>query len=139
MKKLILSFALFLAPVLASADVDVMTVNGSLVAQEPAADFEISHNEYYRYSFGHVWMHNRVPAEFIITARGPANSIIRGMRISGSMFDAYSNCPRVLVPGQRCSVTVYFWPRFEGSHYGRLDLAFADKTIVIDLYGYGVR
>ncbi len=139
MKNFILSLALLLAPALASADVEVMAVNGSLVAQEQAADFEITHNEYYRYNFGHVWLNNRVSAEFIVTARGPANSIIRGMRISGSMYDAYSNCPRVLVPGQSCSVFVYFWPRFEGSHWGRLDLAFADKTIVIDLYGWGVR
>lgn len=139
MKKMILSLALVLAPALASADVEVQAANGSLIAQDSGAEFEISHTEYYHYNFGHVWLNNRVSAEFIVTARGPANSIIRGMRISGSMFDAYSNCPRVLVPGQRCSVFVYFWPRFAGSHYGRLDLAFADKSIVIDLHGYGVR
>ena len=63
-----------------------------------------------------------------------------GFSISGIGYDAYTNCPKVMPPGMMCELDIRYWPPFEGSHFGRLQMLFTDKNdVIIDLWGQAYR
>ncbi|QDK38875.1 hypothetical protein [Bdellovibrio sp. NC01] len=128
MKKLLLALVLACAPVFSFAQ-----SMGTFAVEAKPVD------QYYRYNFGNVTVGMRMFADFTLTA--PANEAVqvKGITISGAMYDAQSNCPVVLNPGLTCTTRVFFWPRLEGGAWGSLVFNLQDHRIIIDLFGYGWR
>lgn len=95
--------------------------------------------QYYSYNFGSVRVNWSQYADFYLRNNGTSPVQMRGVYITGISFWAWSNCPRVLLPGQRCLARVEFRPWSEGSYFGRLRFAYLGGNIYINLYGWGVR
>ncbi|MDG0815655.1 hypothetical protein [Bdellovibrio svalbardensis] len=126
MKNLLAALFLVCAPVLSFAQ-----SMGTFAVEAKPVD------QYYRYSFGSVNVGFNMYADFTLTANPTETLEVKGISISGAMYDARTNCPKVLNPGQTCTTRVYFTPRMEGGHWGRLLFVLNDHNIVIDLFGNG--
>jgi hypothetical protein len=101
---------------------------------------EVKAQQFLSYNFGRVWVNsmNRVLYQIRNTGNMPIQR--EGFSISGMGFEAYTNCPIVLNPGMKCDLEIRYWPPFEGSHFGRMQMLFTDKNdIIIDLWGEAVR
>ncbi len=101
---------------------------------------EVNAQQFLRYNFGRVFVNsmNRV----IYQIRNTGNVIIEreGFSISGPGFDAYTTCPKMMLPGSVCDLDIRYWPAFEGRHYGRMQMLFTDRNdIIIDLVGEAFR
>lgn len=125
MKKLIVMMSLLLAPIVSLAAGEVQTFALHTQAQD----------QYYNYSFGSIFQNSRAFADFTLTANGPDATVIRRILIRGFAYDATSNCPEVLMPGQTCTTRVFYWPTTQGPHWGELSFALNDSNIYIRLFG----
>ncbi len=128
MKKLLLALLLVCAPVMSLAQ-----SMGTFAVEAKPVD------QYHSYNFGAVTVGFRMYADFTLTASGTEATEVKGISIGGAMYDAQSNCPQVLNPGQTCTTRVFFWPRIEGGHWGRLVFSLKENKILIDLFGNGMR
>lgn len=129
MKKLMMALAFVLAPVGVLADVSVQPLAIQVQAQD----------QYYDYNFGTSYVHSRRFQDFTLTANGPDSTFIRGMSIRGMSYQADTNCPQILMPGQTCLIRVFFHPYQEGGHWGDLTIFLRDSNIFIRLYGHAIR
>lgn len=128
MKKLIVLISLLVAPLLAQAQ------SVSTLAVEP-----MGQDQYLSYNFGSQFVNSRSFVDFSLTAKGPEATVIKRVTISGMYYDASTNCPEVLEVGKSCTARVYFWPAFEGSYWGDLNLYLNDGNIYIRLFGSAIR
>ena len=101
---------------------------------------DVQAQQYLSYNFGRVWVNTLSRVVYQIRNTGPAVIEREGFSISGHGFDAYTDCPRQMAPGLVCNLEIRYWPAFEGSHFGRLQMLFTDKNdIIIDLFGIAYR
>lgn len=100
---------------------------------------ETQHNKYYYYNFGNVRVNWSEYADIYLRNTGNEPLYVHGVYISGSAFWAWSHCPNYLYPGQSCLTRVEFRPWYDGYFSGTLRFSFPDGSIVVDLYGWGVR
>ena len=92
------------------------------------------------YNFGRVWVNSMNIVRYWITNQGAAPLAREGFFVRGMFFEAYTDCPRVLAPAQRCNLEIRYWPAFEGFHSGRVEMQFIDKNdIIVDVYGNAAR
>lgn len=130
MKKFLMAMALVLAPAFASADVSV----------QPLSIQTAERDQYLNYNFGTSFVHSARFQDFILTANGPDSTFIRGMSINGSFaYRVDTNCPQILMPGQRCTIRVIFQPSTTGSHWGDVTVHLRESNIYIRLFGNAVR
>nr|BFD60611.1 hypothetical protein CKG001_27180 [Bdellovibrio sp. CKG001]BFD64025.1 hypothetical protein BdHM001_27060 [Bdellovibrio sp. HM001]BFD68215.1 hypothetical protein HAGR004_32370 [Bdellovibrio sp. HAGR004] len=130
MKKFLMALALVFAPALALADVTVQPLTVEAKAQD----------QYLNYNFGTSFVHSARFQDFTLTANGPDSTFIRGLGIHGSFaYRVDTNCPQILMPGQRCTIRVIFHPTVEGSHWGDVTIYLRDSNIYIRLYGNAIR
>lgn len=156
MKKWIVSIALVLAPVLSFAQVAALDIKPAPPAPAPLPPEEgqpvppapgqperpvpppVPRDLHYNYNFGSVFVNSRMYADFSLTA-GERPVVLDGISIRGMMYDASSNCPKVLPPRGVCWTRVFFWPRMQGGHWGDLMFYLNDRsTIYVHLFGNGI-
>ncbi len=125
----VLCLALFPGMSFADIKMDSLSVEVSPLAQD----------QYMNFNFGNQFLHSRSYLDLTLTANGPNPVHVRGVVMQGSEYEAYTNCPAILYPGQRCMTTVYFVPRYQGTHWGELNFLLRDHRIVVQLVGYGIR
>lgn len=125
MKKLLVSLLLVCAPVLSFAQ-----SMGTFAIEAKPAD------QYLSYNFGSVTVGFTMYADITLTAKATETLEVKKITISGFSYDASSNCPAVLNPGQTCTTRVYFLPHFEGGHWGQLAFQLKENNIFVDLFGY---
>lgn len=79
------------------------------------AAIRISHN------FGFVPTNTLVTARYYITNK--VNYILYMTRFQSTnpFFQGISNCTEIY-PGQRCELTIRYWPQAQGQHFGNLFL-----------------
>ena len=101
---------------------------------------ELKAQQFLSYSFGRVWVNSMNRVLFQIRNTGSIPIQREGFSISGIGYEAYTNCPTVILPGMLCDLEIRYWPPFEGSHFGRMQMLFTDRNdIIIDLFGEAYR
>ncbi|WP_413577375.1 hypothetical protein ACLVWU_03540 [Bdellovibrio sp. HCB290] len=98
----------------------------------------IAGDQYYNYNFGSTFVNSRKYVDFTVTSTGDEPLQLKELGIAGAAFNAYTNCPTSLPPGQKCTVRATFWPSDKRSYSGRLYLVFAHGRSIINLYGRGI-
>ncbi len=97
-------------------------------------------SQFVRYNFGRVWLNSMNRVNFSIRNVGQIPIEREGFSSSGHGYSAYTSCPRVIAPGLQCNLEIRFWPAFEGSHFGRVQMLFTDRNdIIFDLFGEAFR
>jgi len=125
MKNLFIGFLLALTPLITNAGhVEIALGNNQLRTQE-----SLYHN------FGRIWTNSRSSVRYTVTNTGDQPLTFQRATISGSAFDASHNCAKGLLPKQKCSFTINFWPAFEGLYSGRFALNFVEDQIIVNLWG----
>ncbi len=137
MKKIFLTLVLLIAPLMASADEDYTL---TLPEQDIATDsvtLQPEANQYRSFNFGQVWVGQRRSADFVL---GAGNFPLRvyGMNVQGRFFDGQTNCPSILFPGQRCVIRVFYGPRQQGTHFGRMTLWVGNDRLTVDMRGRAI-
>ncbi|ASD63454.1 Ig-like domain-containing protein [Bdellovibrio bacteriovorus] len=132
--KLLLS--IFLA---ASLCLPLTTQAAPLEVTVTPSTIETQSHQYYYYNFGSVRVNWSQYADIYLRNTGHEPLYVRGVYISGAAFWAWSQCPNYLYPGQSCLTRVEFRPWYEGYFSGALRFAFPNGSIVVELYGWGVR
>lgn len=99
---------------------------------------EVHRDRYYYYNFGNERVNSSQWAYFSLRNSGSTPVNIRGVFIWGIAFNAWTNCPHWLRPGERCLTTVEFRPWNVGYFSGRLRFAFPQDSIYVELSGWGV-
>ena len=94
---------------------------------------------YHSYNFGTQWTHSRSFVRFTVTNTGTTPLTYRNAIIYGADFRASHSCVNGLLPNERCSFEVEYWPMFEGQSSGRFILNFVEDEIVVDLWGQARR
>ena len=120
-----LMIAVTVAPLFSEANVNVQAIKAQGV------------DNYYSYNFGVVPVNFNRTVDFSLSAQGPTPTEIQQIHIEGMMYDARTNCPRILQPGQECTTRVSFWPSLRGFFPGRLIYFLGDSHVVVDLSGWG--
>lgn len=107
---------------------------------QPLTVQAMERDQYLNYNFGTSFVHSGRYQDFVLTANGPDSTFIRGLGIHGSFaYRVDTNCPQILMPGQRCTIRVFFQPSVEGSHWGDVTIYLRDSNIYIRLYGNAIR
>lgn len=135
MKKFIFMLSILAAPLFASAQADYTITpmdEDSVMASPLSVDAQGVQRG--SYDFGMLWVGQTRYTNFVLGA-GNFPVRVHGMDVQGRFFDGSTNCPSLLLPGQRCTVRVAYWPRQGGNHFGRLNVWVANDRILIDLYG----
>jgi hypothetical protein len=127
MKNIVVGLLLSLIPLasFAQAQAEVEMI-------QPAGD------QYYNYNFGSTFVNSTKYVDFTVTSTGDEPLQLKELGIAGAAFNAYTNCPDSLPPGQKCTVRARFWPSDKRSYTGRLYLIFAHGRSIINLYGRGI-
>ena len=140
MKKVILSLALLLAPVISFAQ-----VQPQIQEQAPGLSIEVQPqlqfvgDQYYSYEFGQRYLYSASYTDLTLTANGPAPTELRAINWTGSSYDVYTNCPTILYPGQQCNTRVVFQPRWEGHHYSDVIFTMVGSRIIVRFHGWARR
>ena len=136
MKKIILSLALLLAPVLSFAQ-------SQILEQAPGLSIEVQPqfvgDQYFNFEFGQRYLYSASYTDLVLTANGPAPTELRAINWTGSSYDVYSNCPTILYPGQQCNTRVVFQPRWEGHHFSDVIFTMVGSRIIVRFHGWGMR
>ncbi len=92
------------------------------------------------YFFGNVSLNFPSYRSWVISNTGTEDITRTDFVISGIMYSATTNCPKVMPPQTKCQLDVRFSPFAEGYHSAALDMIF-DKggNLYFDFWGYGVR
>lgn len=92
------------------------------------------------YFFGNVSLNFPSYRSWVISNTGTEDITRTDFVISGIMYSASTNCPKVMPPQTKCQLDVRFSPFSEGYHSAALDMVF-DKggNLYFDFWGYGVR
>lgn len=94
----------------------------------------------FSHHFGRVWVNSANIVRYWITNQGVTPLAREGFYVRGVFFEAYTDCPRILAPSQRCTLEIRYWPAFEGFHSGLVEMQFADRNdVIIDLFGEAYR
>lgn len=109
---------------------------GSLEVQNLS---ETSTAAHLSHDFGTVWVQQRVSRVFNIRNKGPGTLTFKEAYVYGGDFSARHNCPPNLLPEQRCSFEISYWPMFEGFSSGRFVLEFVEEQLIVDLWGRAQR
>lgn len=91
------------------------------------------------YNFGTVWTQSRSFVRFKVTNSGTTPLTYRDAVIYGADYGARHSCVNGLLPNEKCSFEIEFWPMFEGYSSGRFILNFHEDEIVVDLWGQARR
>jgi hypothetical protein len=86
------------------------------------------------FNFGTVWVGQTRYADFVLRA-GNFPLRIHGLNVTGRYYNASTNCPNVLFPGQACLIRASYSPWQQGSHFGRITLWVANDVLEVDLWG----
>lgn len=100
---------------------------------------QVNERGYDSYWFGRVPVNSRNVARYTVTNTGDAPLEYLSSYMSGLDFRAYHNCDRTLLPQQRCSVEIVYWPAFEGYHSGDFYLDFKQDSLQIHVWGEAYR
>ena len=93
-------------------------------------------DQYLSANFGITFVHMSQYRDWTITNTGLSDLNINKIIIRGVMFDAQTNCPRIMLPKKKCLLRARYNPFTEGFHSGQLDVIFNEGgNIYIDLYG----
>ncbi len=130
MKSILVSLLLSLLPLVSFAQEQVEVE----IAQSPS----MLADQYYNYDFGATFVNSTKYVDFTVTSTGDEPLQLKELGIAGAAFNAYTNCPDSLPPGQKCTVRARFWPSDKRSYSGRLYLIFAHGRSIINLYGRGI-
>jgi hypothetical protein len=94
---------------------------------------------FHSYNFGTVWTNSRNFVRFTVTNTGTTPLTYRNAVIYGADFRAQHSCVNGLLPKERCSFEIEYWPMFEGNSSGRFILNFVEDEVVVDLWGQARR
>jgi hypothetical protein len=97
----------------------------------------LAHDTYYSFNFGHVRVGVNAYAQWNIRAKTAIN--FKGVYWQGDDYETWTTCPKVLPPGQSCTVGVTFRPIFQGQRLGRIYVDMYTERFIIDLIGWGTR
>jgi hypothetical protein len=94
---------------------------------------------FHSYNFGTVWTNSRNFVRFTVTNTGTTPLTYRNAVIYGADFRAQHSCVNGLLPKERCSFEIEYWPMFEGNSSGRFILNFVEDEVAVDLWGQARR
>jgi hypothetical protein len=139
MKKIILSIALLLAPVLSFAQ-----SQPQVLEQAPGLSIEVQPqlvlgDQYFSYEFGQRYLYSASYTDLTLTSTGSTPLELRSVNWTGSSYDVYTNCPTILYPGQQCNTRVVFQPRWEGHHFSDVIFNMNSGRIIVRFHGWGMR
>jgi hypothetical protein len=101
---------------------------------------EVKAQQYLSYNFGRVRIGDMRRVRYNVQNTGNVVLSRTGFSIGGPGYDAYTNCPRFMNPGEVCDLEIRFWPSLEGANFGRLHMDFREaEGITIDLFGEAYR
>ena len=135
MNKMIVLLTLLAAPLMSFAQTPTVSMEDTKIETKSFGPVAPGRDQYRSYDFGNVFVGSRRAVDFVITAYGPGPSVFQGLNVRGPGYDATTNCPRFLFPGQRCLVRAFFWPHQQGNYWGDMTVLFADSRLNVRLFG----
>ncbi len=117
----------------------MLSLNVNAGSLEILNSSEIGTVAHLSHDFGTVWVQQRVSQVFNVRNKGPGTLTFKEAYVYGGDFSARHNCPLNLMPEQRCSFEISYWPMFEGFSSGRFVLEFVEEQLVVDLWGRAQR
>lgn len=136
MKKIILSIAMLLAPVLTFAQSESqVSVDAPGLTVEAKPQLTLG-DKYYTYEFGFQYLYSTSYMDLTLTASGNVPTEIYAINWTGSSYDVYSNCPTILPPGRQCTTRVVFHPRWVGHHYSDVIFRLNSGNIIVRYHGW---
>ena len=100
---------------------------------------EVQPKARYSHDFGLVWVNQRAYTNYTVTNTGTTPLSFKDAIIYGGDFSAYHSCNKILMPNDKCSFEITYWPIFEGFHSGQFILSFIEDRIIVDLWGRAQR
>lgn len=101
---------------------------------------EVRNPQHFTYHFGSVWVGSLSRIRFNVQNTGNFVLEREGFRMSGIYFQASTNCPRYLAPGEMCSFEIRYTPQLQGYHSGRMQMLFTDQNdVFVTVHGEATR